>query len=695
MQSSSALVIPKRRRSISGLPSRVLLILTVFGCAGCGRTEVTRLDDRDRAVQHLVHGDTTAAFNLLRKSNWRKSQDPDMVILLACLYRDRGTIPDRLKSQEVLENARRQFPLNSQIILELGKTYYLQTFYPDAERCFSLALKSPETAGDANYCLAKNYFRKWKRNQQFIDDLDRAADHFKQAGQHGPQPPDQALDHAICCYCRDDFSRAGAICRSVINQDTTFGVPYFLLGVMAFRQDKPEEANRYLEQALDKLPDELRECYLDIAVLLPAEERDEYESASRMEQLNFRRMFWFALDPDPTTPLNERYLEHLGRTFLADVYFSTDRPRLRGWENERGKSLIKFGWPANVQRTLASMTGRSHDGWAEIWTYGEDVDYLELVFVDEFLNGTFAVPRDIAFTNMAQVLTNSPAVSSFEPAVIQIPGRLNAVSFKNSSLSSSVYLAARIDADSLLAALDTNPADCYMRGVLFDSRWDEANRFLDSIPGLNVERPDTLSGQWPHYVKEIQLPFDVYQISCALFDPDVSVRGIFTSTVSTIRYLSDTLTASDILLFCSSPSPARQLSLERGGLKFVPLVEQVIGPGEKLNIYLELYNLIQHRSFSEYEVSYFIFDYPEESQPSLWTWFTRGVTWLLGVETNQDPYVVQTATRKSPERPAQEVMTINIDALRPGRYLLRVSVLDNYSGARTEAATVFIRNQDG
>ena len=289
----------------------------------------------------------------------------------------------------------------------------------------------------------------------------------------------------------------------------------------------------------------------------------------------------------------------------------------------------------------------------------------------------------------------SPAVSSLKPDVINIPGLLDAVSFKNNSLSSSVYLTAKIDADSLFKALDADRIDCLMRGVFFDARWDEADRFLDSIPGLVGGRPDAAGEQWLHYVKEIMLPFDVYQISCALFDPAASVRGIFNSTVSSIRYLSDSLTASDILLFRRPPSSLAGLSaIERAGRRFVPLPDRVIGPGDKLNIYLELYNLVQHRSLSEYEVSYFIFDYPEETRPSLWTWFTKGITWLLGVEMDQDPCVVQTVSRKSPERPAREIMTINIDTLQTGRYLLRVSVLDKYSGARTEAATVFIRNQE-
>jgi GWxTD domain-containing protein len=681
-------------RNIFALPIIAVPLLAFAGFLGSCRPGGGP-DIGNQTAAYLARGDTAAAFDLLRKTERHSSGDPDLAVLLAGMYRRLGTIDGRLKAQEVLENAYRLHPDEAGIILELGITHYEQTFYPDAERCFRQALKTPLTTGEAHFRLARDCFRKWKRNQHFLDDLKLAAEHFKAAGRYGRLPPERAIEEAVCDYCREDFRHCGDICRGIIDQDTSLAEPCFLLGVMAFQRGEAEDAATYLEQALQKLPADERECYQDIALLLSAREREEYESADRVKQLQYRRLFWFALDPDPTTPLNERYLEHLGRVFLADVYFSTDHPHLRGWENERGKSLIKFGWPEHIERTLANLTGRSYDGWAEIWSYGEPLDHLELVFVDEFLNGTFAVPRDIVFSPMARVLVNSPAVSSFETEVVPIPGRLDAVSFKNSSLSSSVYVLARIDADSLLDALGTDRADCLVRGVCFDTRWNETDRFLDSVTVGGGERRGGADRRWFYYFKHIQLPFDVYQVSWALFDQSVSARGIYNGTISTQRYLSDSLSISDILLYQPAPNGAGWPELERGGRRFMPSPEAVIGPSEKLNIYFELYNLARYNSFSEYEASYFIYDYPEEEAPSLWTWFYRGITWLLGVETDPRPDVVQTAIRKNPDPLVGESMTINIDALEPGRYLLKVRVLDRYNGARTEGAAVFSRGQGG
>jgi hypothetical protein len=149
--------------------------------------------------------------------------------------------------------------------------------------------------------------------------------------------------------------------------------------------------------------------------------------------------------------------------------------------------------------------------------------------------------------------------------------------------------------------------------------------------------------------------------------------------------------ASDILLYRSVSLDPGRSELHRNGRWFAPLPERTVGPDQSLNIYFELYNLSRHQSLSEYEVSYFIFAYPEEKQPGLWTWFSKGITWLLGVETDQDPFVVQTVLRTTREQPAAETMRINIDALDEGRYLLKVNVLDKYVGARAEAATVFVR----
>ncbi len=667
-----------------------LAALTVC-LAQCGHS-VKGPTGKERALLRLAEGDTTAARRILEKVDLKKTDDPDLLLLLARLYRSQGTIIGRLRSQQLLEDGLRQFPDNARIRLELGKTYCAQTFYGDAERLFRSALTDEATACDAHYCLALNYFRKWKRNQHFYDELELAAIHFKNATDCAPEELDRLAKYAVCCYCYGDTSMSASICRTLLARDSTVSNAHFLLGILSYRQQQYENSDQFFQKALSLLPDDERLVYTGIELLLPEEERIEFEKTPKTEQERLKRIFWLSIDPDPTTPLNERYLEHIGRTFLADLHYSTSRPFLRGWEQERGKALIKFGWPAQIQRTLAKLTDNIIDGWAEVWTYEGDEGAMELVFVDEFLNGTFAIPKEPMYTDMVLTLFNSPAVSSFEPDVIDLPGAFEVVTFKNNSFSSSVHLTAKVDADSIQKALEIERIDQYIvRGVFFDESWNEHRRFTDTLSGQDLIPSIELDRTWIYALKQFNTPFKRYRVTCALSDLRGATRGIFSGVAGSAKFFNNSLTLSDVLLFRDLKSYPAVPYIERNGNIFVPNPGHSIENGEKLNIYLEIYNLVKHAMSAEYEVSYIIFELSEVPDVGLRGLFSRGLKWITGTKEEKPPFIIQTATRRSTESPAREIMRINVDSLEPGNYLLKVRILDRYSGEVAEAATDFVK----
>ncbi len=671
-------------------PARYIIAVTiaVLWLGACGQS-ARQHRVKDKALQNLAIGDTAGARRVLSAVNWRKSPDPELMVLLSRLYRADGTIVGRLRAQQLLEYGAGKFPNDHRILIELGKTYYEQTFYPDAEGCFHTALKLNPGACEAHYLLAANHFRKWKRNQHYNDELSDASLHYESAATCDPSNVQWAVDRAICSYCMNDINLAYRLCRDVIERDSTCAKMFFLRGVIAFRQEQYGEAEKAFEKALSLLPGDEKEPYLDIAILLSMDEKGEYEDASAEERQRWRRMFWMALDPDPTVPLNERYLEHIGRTFLADIYFSNDRPALRGWETERGKALIKFGWPESIHRTLANMRSETLDGWAEIWTYGGSYS-KEFVFVDEFLNGAFCIPRDLKFSGMTQVLLNSQAESSFELDAVHIPGSLDVVAFKNETISSSVYAIARINADSLLRCLDGSPPDSYiMRGVYFNSSWNEQERFKRILSGSALKLSSEFGKRWLYASKESKLPFDRFQISMAFCDPLDKTRSIFRDIAVASRFMGDSLCVSDLLMFRDPGLYSDVPTLERDGMSFIPNPDHSYRDGEKLNIYMEIYNLIPHQANYEYDISYMIYQRPDSTEPGGWSLLAKGLKWFAGIEEKQQPFIIQTATRQSFDHPAKEIMTINIDSLQGGKYLLHVSVFDRYSGKIAESSTTF------
>jgi GWxTD domain-containing protein len=673
---------------------RFIIVLTglVVWLSACGHS-ARQHHEKDIVHAKLAEGDTVGARRILTSVNWRKKHDPDLMILLSQLHRTDGTIIGRLKAQQLMEYAVGKFPDNDQVHIELGKTYYEQTFYPDAASCFHTALDLNPAACEAHYLLAANHFRKWKRNQHFEDELTNASRHFDNAALCAPDSTAWSIDRAICHYCQNKLNLAYKTCRDVIRSDSTCVKMFFLQGAIAFRQEQFAEAEKAFDRAISLLAEEEKDPYLDIEVLLSVDEKKEYQESTPEERQRYRRMFWMALDPDPTVPLNERYLEHIGRTFLADIYFSNDRPPLRGWETERGKALIKFGWPASIHRTLANMRSATLDGWAEVWHYEGDYP-KEFIFVDEFLNGAFCIPRDVTFANMAQVLLNTAAESAFTLNAVHIPGDVDVVAFKNGTISSSIYTIAKIDADSLLNCLEGSMSDFYiMRGVFFNSAWKEQERFKHILSGDELALSQEADKKWLYASKEIIVPFDQFRISLALCDPLDKTRSIYRDVATAERFLSDSLSASDVLLFRDSTSYSAIPKLERRGMSFAPNPDHSYEEGEKLNIYLEIYNLVQHQSIYEYDVSYMIFQRPDTTEPGGWLLLSKGLKWFAGIEEKRPPFIIQTATRQSIDYPAKEIMSINIDTLQEGAYLLRVSIFDKYSGKIAETATSFAKRR--
>lgn len=674
----------------SAATGTLILAVMVLWMGACDRS-ARQYHFRDSALQKLAVGDTAGVRRMLSSVNWRKWPDADMMILLSRLYRADKTITGRLKAQQLLEDAVGKFPNDHRLYVELGKTYYEQTFYPDAEDCFRTALQLDADACEAHYFLAANHFRKWKRNQHFTDELTEASRHFKNASACNPSNTEWSVKRAICSYCRNDLNLAYAICRDVLRRDSTCSKMFFLEGTISFRRGQYTEAEQAFDKALSLLPEEEKETYLDISILLSSKERNEYEGASLEERMRWRRMFWMALDPDPTVPVNERFLEHISRTFLADVFFSNDRPRLRGWETERGKALIKFGWPASINRTLADMRGESLDGWAEIWTYGGAYS-KEFIFVDEFLNGTFCIPRDLQFSTMTQLLLNSRAQSTFELDATPVPGNLDVVAFKNGSISSSVYTIARMDADSLLSCFHGSRPDSYiMRCVFFNSLWEEQDRCEQRLPAVEQTLSREEGKNWLYTERECRLPFDRFRISLAFSDSKDKTRSIFRDVVVASRFLGDSLCVSDLLLCREDSLYPSVPKLERDGTEFIPNPGHMYTEGEKLNIYLEVYNLIPFQSKYEYEVSYMIYQRPDTTEADGWVFLSKSLKWFAGIEEKQPPFIIQTATRQSFALPAKEIMAVNIDSLREGDYLLRVSVFDKYSGEIAEISTTFAK----
>ena len=105
----------------------------------------------------------------------------------------------------------------------------------------------------------------------------------------------------------------------------------------------------------------------------------ERRRARRIQDLDERRRFlmefWQKRDPQPATPINEFRDEFYGRIQYANERYSNNR--VDGWETDRGRVLIKYGVPAQIEPHFYDQ-----DAWPyEVWEFNNIPGEGQAVFI--------------------------------------------------------------------------------------------------------------------------------------------------------------------------------------------------------------------------------------------------------------------------------------------------------------------------
>jgi len=97
--------------------------------------------------------------------------------------------------------------------------------------------------------------------------------------------------------------------------------------------------------------------------IIQSDSLKKYRKASLEEKQAFFKRFWDERDPNPATAVNELMNEYFKRVNYANRNFSAFRQD--GWLTDRGRILIKFGYPDDIERYPFEMGTRPY----EIWRY--------------------------------------------------------------------------------------------------------------------------------------------------------------------------------------------------------------------------------------------------------------------------------------------------------------------------------------
>ncbi len=128
--------------------------------------------------------------------------------------------------------------------------------------------------------------------------------------------------------------------------------------------------------------EELEKGYAHADLVATERERQRARSIQDLdERRRFLMDFWRKRDPNPSTPLNEFREEFYGRLQYANQRYTSGR--IEGWKTDRGRVLIKYGTPVQVEPHLYERETKPY----EIWQYNNIPGEGQALFVFADLDG--------------------------------------------------------------------------------------------------------------------------------------------------------------------------------------------------------------------------------------------------------------------------------------------------------------------
>ncbi|HEU4930334.1 MAG TPA: tetratricopeptide repeat protein, partial [Candidatus Krumholzibacteria bacterium] len=371
-----------------------------LACAGAPPDDPAPLS---RARSRLAAGDTASAIRALENAGAHHGEDADAARLLGQLYRDRGTIQGRLRSQSTLENACARHPGDIELDVELATTYFEQGFYPDAVRALRDILAREPDRCDARKLLGLYHYRNWMRMNEYADDLATARRELREALECDASDADVALQYVIAGYAQGDSIESE--CDRFIARFPDRPEFRLMRGTVAFESKRYDACAADYAAALERMDDATFAVYTNsLTHVLGAIDDERYQRSTEPARDDFQRRLWLVADPDPTTETNPRWLEHVYRLFVADCLYSNQPTGRRGWATDRGEAFVRFGRPMEIEYVMGDDW---RSGKVETWSFVTEGIFHQLVFVDEFLNGNPRIPYEADLT--LHFMRHSPA----------------------------------------------------------------------------------------------------------------------------------------------------------------------------------------------------------------------------------------------------------------------------------------------
>ncbi len=130
-----------------------------------------------------------------------------------------------------------------------------------------------------------------------------------------------------------------------------------------------------------------------VTYLLTPQQKETMEKLSLTGKANFLAQFWAEHDSNPVTDANEGRNELIRRYRYANQNFSLNEANDDGWSTSRGRVLMTYGFPDEIDERPEPVGGEPY----EVWYYRTLDEGKVFVFVDEYRNNDYRLAHSTVY----------------------------------------------------------------------------------------------------------------------------------------------------------------------------------------------------------------------------------------------------------------------------------------------------------
>ena len=302
-----------------------------------------RYDEAERAAKEALEID---------------SASPEILVQLARVY----MLNDKKKdAREFLDEAEKLAPDMADIYYYRGRTYgkiRMARFRPrTAEREYGIQDASYRRAIALAPSHPDAFFQLGYAIEEIRDDPESAMEWYVRQASVNPAHDEAVYRLAACAVELMEYQKGYAQLQQVATaQDSAVNplVEGLAAQLEAYRYhtlDQHERAYRAIRRYVAVLSeiDSVRVAlYRDLSIVASSKEAEAFLEAPEREREELWRTYWAARDPDPTTRINERLVEHYRRVIFSRLHFSTGKDP---WDR-RGEIYVRYGHPDDRQQFI-------------------------------------------------------------------------------------------------------------------------------------------------------------------------------------------------------------------------------------------------------------------------------------------------------------------------------------------------------